>query len=148
MDEGETYTFGDLDVQTQLEKLSGERLALILGIKKGDQFRAKSIQDAIDTLDLRSRHRAATPTCRSVPVEHRDPVNHTIGLTFQVDEGARVYIERIDIVRETRRRSIALSAARSASPRATSTTPSSWTTPRTASAPSASSTPKTVEVDR
>ena len=35
---------------TLLKLLSGERLALFLPMKKGDQFRSKSIQDAIDAL--------------------------------------------------------------------------------------------------
>ena len=96
VDEGEKYTFGDLAVETQLEKLSGERLAAVLGIKKGDQFRAKSIQDAIDTLTFAAGI-AGYANVQIRPREARDPVNHTIGITFQVDEGARVYIERIDI---------------------------------------------------
>ena len=96
VDEGQKYTFGDLGVETTLEKLSGERLALVLGIKKGDQFRAKSIQDAIDTLTFAAGI-AGYANVQIRPRETRDPVNHTIGITFQVDEGARVYIERIDI---------------------------------------------------
>jgi outer membrane protein insertion porin family len=100
VDEGEKYTFGDLSVETELEKLSGERLALILGVKKGDQFRAKSIQDAIDTLTFAAGI-AGYANVQIRPVEKRDPVNHTIGITFKVDEGARVYIERIDIVGNT-----------------------------------------------
>lgn len=96
VDEGQKYTFGDLSVETTLEKLSGERLALVLGIKKGDQFRAKSIQDAIDTLTFAAGI-AGYANVQIRPREVRDPVNHTIGITFQVDEGARVYIERIDI---------------------------------------------------
>ncbi len=96
IDEGDKYTFGDIAVDTELEKLSGERLALILGIKKGDQFRAKSIQDAIDTLTFAAGI-AGYANVQIRPRETRDPVNHTIGITFDVDEGARVYIERIDI---------------------------------------------------
>lgn len=100
VDEGEKYTFGDLNVETELEKLSGERLALILGVKKGDQFRAKSIQEAIDTLTFAAGI-AGYANVSIRPIEKRDPVNHTIGITFKVDEGARVYIERIDIVGNT-----------------------------------------------
>ncbi|MEQ1609034.1 MAG: outer membrane protein assembly factor BamA [Hyphomonadaceae bacterium] len=96
VDEGEKYTFGDLGVETQLEKLSGERLAQVLRIKKGDQFRAESIQEAIDTLTFAAGI-AGYANVQIRPRETRDPVNHTIGITFQVDEGARVYIERIDI---------------------------------------------------
>jgi outer membrane protein insertion porin family len=96
VDEGEKYTFGDLGVETQLEKLSGERLTQVLRIKKGDQFRAESIQDAIDTLTFAAGI-AGYANVQIRPRETRDPVNHTIGITFQVDEGARVYVERIDI---------------------------------------------------
>ncbi len=96
VDEGQKYTFGDMAVETQLEKLSGERLALILPMHKGDQFRAKSIQDAIDTLTFAAGI-AGYANVQIRPVEARDPVTHTIGITFKVDEGARVYIERIDI---------------------------------------------------
>ena len=96
IDEGEKYNFGDLKVETQLEKLSGERLALFLPMKKGDQFRSKSIQDAIDSLTFAAGI-AGYANVSIRPRETRDPVTHTIGITFDVDEGARVYIERIDI---------------------------------------------------
>ncbi len=96
IDEGEQYYFSDLKVETELEKLSGERLSLILPMKKGDLFRSKSIEDAIDTLTFA----AGTAGYANVdirPVEKRDAAGHTIGITFQVDEGPRVYVERIDI---------------------------------------------------
>jgi outer membrane protein insertion porin family len=96
VDEGNRYTFGEMKVETQLEKLSGERLALFLPMKKGDQFRAKSIQDAIDTLTFAAGI-AGYANVQIRPREIRDPENRTIGITFQVDEGARVYVERIDI---------------------------------------------------
>jgi outer membrane protein insertion porin family len=96
IDEGQKYTFGDLSVETQLEKLSGERLALFLPMKKGDQFRSKSIQDAIDSLTFAAGI-AGYANVQIRPREVRDPVTHTIGIKFQVDEGARVYVERIDI---------------------------------------------------
>jgi outer membrane protein insertion porin family len=96
VDEGQKYKFGELKVQTELEKLSGERLALFLPMSQGDQFRSKSIQDAIDSLTFAAGI-AGYANVQIRPRETRDPINHTIGITFEVDEGARVYIERIDI---------------------------------------------------
>lgn len=96
IDEGQRYSFGELKVQTQLEKLSGERLALFLPMKQGEQFRSKSIQEAIDSLTFAAGI-AGYANVQIRPREVRDTVNHTIGITFEVDEGARVYIERIDI---------------------------------------------------
>lgn len=100
IDEGQPYKFGDLKVQTQLEKLSGDRLALILPMKKGDQFSSKAIEDAIDTLTF-AAGTAGYANVDIKPKEARDTQGHTIGLTFEVDEGPRVYIERIDIAGNT-----------------------------------------------
>ena len=96
IEEGEAYTFGDLKVETALEKLSGERLGLILPIKKGDRFSSEAIENARETLTFA----AGTAGYANVDIklqENRDPVNNTIGFTFVVDEGPRVYVERIDI---------------------------------------------------
>ncbi|HEX5006395.1 MAG TPA: outer membrane protein assembly factor BamA [Hyphomonadaceae bacterium] len=96
VEEGEPYTFGDMKVETTLEKLSGERLGLILPIKKGDRFSSEAIENARETLTFA----AGTAGYANVNIklqEQRDTENHTIGFTFVVDEGPRVYVERIDI---------------------------------------------------
>jgi outer membrane protein insertion porin family len=96
IEEGEAYTFGDLTVETTLEKLSGERLGLILPIKKGDRFSSEAIENARETLTFA----AGTAGYANVDIklqETRDTENHTIGFKFVVDEGPRVYVERIDI---------------------------------------------------
>ena len=100
VDEGEPYNFGKISVKTQLEKLSGERLALILPMKDGDQFRTKSIDDAMDTITFA----AGTAGYANVvvrPIETRHPDTNTIDINFEVDEGPRVYVERIDIAGNT-----------------------------------------------
>jgi outer membrane protein insertion porin family len=96
IEEGEPYTFGDLKVETTLEKLSGERMGLILPIKKGDRFSSEAIENARETLTFA----AGTAGYANVDIrlqEQRDTENNTIGFTFVVDEGPRVYVERIDI---------------------------------------------------
>ncbi|MBI1359618.1 MAG: outer membrane protein assembly factor BamA [Alphaproteobacteria bacterium] len=100
VDEGQQYHFGDVKVETQLEKLSGDRLALVLPFKKGDLYSAKKIEDSIDTITFA----AGTAGYANVvvrPVYTPNPQTHTIDLVFQVDEGPRVYIERIDITGNT-----------------------------------------------
>ncbi len=100
IDEGEQYNFGELKVETELEKLSGERLALVLPIKEGSLFRSKMIEDSIDTITFA----AGTAGYANVvvrPRETRNPDNNTIDITFDVDEGPRVYVERIDITGNT-----------------------------------------------
>jgi outer membrane protein insertion porin family len=100
LDEGAQYHFGDVKVQTQLEKLSGERLALVLPFKKGDLYSAKKIEDSIDTITFAAGV-AGYANVIVRPQYTPNPVTHTIDLVFQVDEGPRVYIERIDITGNT-----------------------------------------------
>ncbi len=100
IDEGVQYDFGEIKVETALEKLSARALGAIIPIRKGSQYRAKSIEDAIDTITFA----AGTAGYASVDVRprvERNPETRTIDITFVVDEGPRVYIERLDIVGNT-----------------------------------------------
>ncbi len=100
IDEGERYNFGQITVETELEKLSGERLALVLPMQTGDLFRSQLIEDAIDTITFA----AGTAGYANVvvqPVETRDQEGRVIDINFEVDEGPRVYIERINIAGNT-----------------------------------------------
>ncbi|MEZ5939111.1 MAG: outer membrane protein assembly factor BamA [Hyphomonadaceae bacterium] len=100
VDEGEQYDFGKVSVETELEKLSGERLSLVLPMKQGDLYRAKSIEDAVDTITF-AAGTAGYANVEVNPIETRNPDTHTIDIKFEVDEGPRVYVERIDIVGNT-----------------------------------------------
>ena len=100
VEEGVQYDFGEIEVETALEKLSSDGLQRIVGIKEGTQFRAKSIEDAVDNITFA----AGTAGYATVDVRQRmerNPEDQTIDLTFVVDEGPRVYIERLDIVGNT-----------------------------------------------
>lgn len=100
VDEGELYNFGSVKVETELEKLSGERLALVLPMKQGDLFRSKAIEDAIDTITF-AAGTAGYANVEVIPRQTRNEETNTIDITFEVDEGPRVYIERIDIAGNT-----------------------------------------------
>ena len=70
-------------------------------IRSGDQFRGELIEDAIDAMT----YVAGTVGYAIVditPLVERDRENRVVNITFEVNEGPRVYIERIDIVGNTR----------------------------------------------
>jgi outer membrane protein insertion porin family len=100
VDEGRSYNFGKLEVKTELEKLSGERLALILPIKSGELFKSKMIEDSIDTITFAAGS-AGYANVVVRPRETRNPETQTVDIIFEVDEGPRVYVERIDIAGNT-----------------------------------------------
>lgn len=100
IEEGEQYTFGDVQVETALDKLSSEGLRRAIAIQDGDLFRGDLIEDTIDTLT----YAAGIAGYAFVDINPRleaDPETRKVNVTFAIDEGPRVYIERINIVGNT-----------------------------------------------
>ena len=100
IDEGEQFTFGEVNVETQLEKLDSSALRRAVSISEGDLFRSDDVEDAIDSLT----YAAGIAGFAFVDVQPRLVPNNednTVDLTLVVDEGPRVYIERINIVGNT-----------------------------------------------
>lgn len=97
VDEGRQYYFGDVKVETALEKLNASALRRSVPIETGELFRGDSIEDTIDALT----YAAGIAGYAFVDIRPQLDVNPETGLidvTFAVDEGPRVYIERINII--------------------------------------------------
>ncbi|HEY2660708.1 MAG TPA: outer membrane protein assembly factor BamA [Caulobacteraceae bacterium] len=101
IDEGPKYHFGKIKVETQLKKLNGAVLQQLLPIREGQLYEDKKIEDATDALTFA----AGAAGFAFVDVAPRYTPNRetrTVDLIFDVKEGPRVYIDRIDIVGNTR----------------------------------------------
>ncbi|MBX3429006.1 MAG: outer membrane protein assembly factor BamA [Hyphomonadaceae bacterium] len=101
VDEGVRYEFGDITIQTELNRLPESLLRAVNPIRSGTVFRGEQIEDAIDAMT----YVAGTVGYANVqitPVVERDRENRKVNITFEVDEGPRTFIERIDIVGNTR----------------------------------------------
>ncbi|HRE45466.1 MAG TPA: outer membrane protein assembly factor BamA [Terricaulis sp.] len=101
VDEGVRYEFGQVNVVAQLDRLSPEMLQSVIPIRQGDVFRGSQIEDAIDAMTYVAGT-VGYANVDIVPIVERDRENRVVNLTFEVNEGARVYIERIDVVGNTR----------------------------------------------
>jgi outer membrane protein insertion porin family len=100
VDEGEEYRWGDISVETQLDELDPTFLERLLRIQPGDIYNASQVETAIDTLNFA----AGTTGYAFVDIQpdiRRNRETKTVDLVFNVVEGPRVYIERIDIVGNT-----------------------------------------------
>ncbi|MEL7032909.1 MAG: outer membrane protein assembly factor BamA [Pseudomonadota bacterium] len=96
IDEGEQYTFGEVDVETALDKLSSEGLKRAVPFQDGELFRGDLIEDTIDTLTYAAGI-AGYAFVDITPRLEADPETRKVNVTFAIDEGPRVYIERINI---------------------------------------------------
>lgn len=101
IDEGEIYNFGDVTVSTEIPDLNPEFLQAILPVQEGDLFQGQLIEDSIDALTF-SAGAAGYAFVNIRPLTTRNREDRTVDVEFVIDEGPRVYIERIDISGNTR----------------------------------------------
>jgi len=101
VDEGEVFNFGEVSVSTEIEDLNEDFLAATLPIRSGDLFRGQLIEDGIDQLTF-AAGAAGYAFVNISPRTTRNRDDRTVDIEFVIDEGPRVYIERIDISGNTR----------------------------------------------
>ncbi len=101
VDEGPQYTIGEVRVKTTLAKLDEDVLERFIPIKTGATFDSEKLENAIESITF------ATGSTGYAFVDvnprlSRHAETNTIDLTFEVNEGPRVYVERINIKGNTR----------------------------------------------
>jgi outer membrane protein insertion porin family len=111
LDEGSRYHFGQISVDSSIADVDTAALQREITTDEGDVFNSGAIDHSLEevTLYLASH---GHPFVQARPRLDRNPDTQTIGVTYVVDEGPRVYVERIE-VRATRARATTLSAASS-----------------------------------
>jgi outer membrane protein insertion porin family len=96
IEEGELYSFGAVRIDSGLPEVRPEMLQGELLTKPGDIYNASLIEKTTERLTL-SASEQGFPFARVRPRADRNPAAHVIDLTYVVDEGPRVYIERINV---------------------------------------------------
>ena len=100
LDEGAKYKFGKLKVETDLKRLNGTVLAQLLPLRSGQMYEDERIQQATDALTF-AAGAAGFAFVDVVPRYSANAKTHTVDVTFEIKEGPRVYVDRIDIVGNT-----------------------------------------------
>ncbi len=97
LEEGERYHFGKVDLESKIKELNASDLLPLVTIAEGDWYNADEVEKTITRLtDALGDKGYAFVDIQPRINRHRD--SHTIDVTFDVQEGPRVYVERIDIV--------------------------------------------------
>ena len=97
LDEGPKYRFGKVDVETELKKLDKNVLRALLPIRSGQTYEDEKIEKATDSLTFAAGAAGfAFVDVRPQYTANRE--NKTVDVIFNVREGPRVYVDRIDIV--------------------------------------------------
>lgn len=101
VDEGDKYTFGDVKVVTESDRLNAEFLTSLLPIRSGDLYQSDRIETAVDTLTFAAGS-AGYAFVDINPTYRANPETDKVDVTFNVREGQRVYVQRINVVGNTR----------------------------------------------
>lgn len=97
VDEGQKYKFGEVDVESALPSVDLRALRGVVMSRPGRIYDVQRIEKTAEALTITaSQEGYAFAQVR--PRFDRDEASHRINITYVIDEGPRVYIERINIV--------------------------------------------------
>ncbi len=99
--EGPRYELSAVDVHSTLADFPAKRLLPLVEVSKGDWYDGDAVERSVQAItDYVQHHGQAFVDVR--PEIKRDPAKHTIALLFDVVQGPRVWVERINITGNTR----------------------------------------------
>jgi outer membrane protein insertion porin family len=96
VDEGEQYSFGEIALESRLRDLEPEQLRELLKTESGDIYNADQVEESVIAV-TEEIGKLGYAFVDVEPVPQKHDAERLIDLTYVINEGSRVYIERIDI---------------------------------------------------
>jgi len=103
IEEGPRYRFGAVDIQSRVRAVDPKTLRGRLRTAPGDPYNAEAVEKSVENLTIELARRGY-PFATVRPSGERDMANKTINVVYVIEEGARLYIERINVRGNTRTR--------------------------------------------
>ena len=103
VEEGPKYRFSTIDMDSTVPGLDPNSLRRFITTKPGRVFNSSEIERTIEAMSL-ELSRTGYSFAQVRPRGDRNYSNNTISVTYLIDEGPRLYIERIDIYGNTKTR--------------------------------------------
>jgi outer membrane protein insertion porin family len=97
VDEGEKYNFGKVEIESHVKELPSQSLRPLVNITEGDLYDESLVEKAKDSLV----NAVGTKGYASAEVGvrlRRDEQHHTIDVIMRIQQGPRVYVDKINIV--------------------------------------------------
>ncbi len=96
VDEGEPYTFGKIEIELALPGVNAQALRTELLTSSGSTYDQSAMDRTVERLTLAVSEQGFA-FARVRPRAQREPGTRIINVTYVVDQGERIYIERINI---------------------------------------------------
>jgi len=103
IEEGQQYRVAAVNFQSSIASLDGNTLSSFSRVSTGVVYNAEALEKSVEEMQIEASRRGyAFAIVR--PRGDRNFENHTVTITFAIDEGPRTYIERINVRGNTRTR--------------------------------------------
>lgn len=96
VDEGKRYKFGKIDATSRIKEIQPEQLKPLIKIKPNSWYSVSRVDDAVLALTNFAGDRGFA-FVEARPVVNRDREKQIIDVTFELQEGPKVFVERINI---------------------------------------------------
>jgi outer membrane protein insertion porin family len=103
IDEGPLYHFGDINIVCNVPELDSEKLRRLLVARPGAVFDGGALDKTNEVLAIEMA-KLGYPFAQAAPRVARDAAAQRIDVAFVIEQGARTYVERIEIHGNTRTR--------------------------------------------
>ena len=97
IEEGERFAFGGATIDSRIVGVDAAGLQSAVTITQGYTYSQETVEKSIERLSLALSDRGQ-PFARVKAVPKRDAARRSIDIAFVIEQGPRVYVERIDIV--------------------------------------------------
>ncbi|GHB35498.1 outer membrane protein assembly factor BamA [Pseudovibrio japonicus] len=96
VDEGDRYNFGDIEIDTSLSAIDPEAMRQYVQTKPGSTYNSLEVEKTLENLTLEVS-KAGYAFAQVRPRGERDYEHKTVSITYLIEEGPRVYVERINV---------------------------------------------------
>jgi outer membrane protein insertion porin family len=101
VEEGPQYSVGEVVINAGQTNIDPAQLQAAMTFGAGETFDASKVDRSVEQMTVEAG-RAGYAFAKVQPDIQRDEANQRLNITFNIEEGPRVYIERIDIIGNTR----------------------------------------------
>ncbi len=99
--EGPQYTISNVSVNTGNTSIDPQSLQLAVEQSAGEVYDASKVDQTVEKITLEAG-KSGFAFARAQPKIERDPANRQLSIMYNIDEGPRVYVERIEIIGNVR----------------------------------------------
>src|SRR6201996_6284613 len=103
IEEGQQYRVASVNFASSIATLDGNTLSSFSQVYVGSLYNAEALEKSVENMQIEASRRGYAFAIVK-PRGDRNFDNHTVSITFAIDEGPRIYIERINIHGNTRTR--------------------------------------------